>query len=118
MKTTSSRALKGPPDAYEGTAFPRCGARHGARMLSPHMSPPIERRAEDRGGSRCRSRSGAAGSPRVAARMMSVGERSGDMGGMCAQIARFTTTRWRALRRLVHAGLRADPHDVLGASIG
>jgi len=60
-------------------------------LLAAHLRPALEsaRRMIEQGKSMSAALGGAGLATPVAARMMTVGERSGDMGGMLAQIARF-----------------------------
>ena len=62
-----------------------------AELLSAHLRPQLERarKAVEQGQSMSAALGAAGLATPVAARMMAVGERSGDMGGMFAQIARF-----------------------------
>jgi general secretion pathway protein F len=60
-------------------------------LLSAHLRPPLEaaRKRIENGAAMSASLAACGLATPVALRMMSVGERSGDMGGMFAQIARF-----------------------------
>jgi general secretion pathway protein F len=89
-------------------------------LLSAHLRPPLEqaRKMIEQGKSMSFALGAAGLATPVAARMMSVGERSGDMGGMFAQIARFHDDE---VARYVDWFTRAfEPilMTVLGASIG
>jgi general secretion pathway protein F len=89
-------------------------------LLSAHLRPPLEKaRKMVEQGKPMSVALGAAGlATPVAARMMSVGERSGDMGGMFSQIARFHDDE---VARFVDFFTRAfEPilMTVLGVSIG
>jgi general secretion pathway protein F len=89
-------------------------------LLSAHLRPPLEqaRKMIEQGKSMSFALGAAGLATPVAARMMSVGERSGDMGGMFSQIARFHDDE---VARYVDWFTRAfEPilMTVLGASIG
>jgi len=89
-------------------------------LLSVHLRPPLEnaRKMIEQGKSMSFALGAAGLATPVAARMMSVGERSGDMGGMFSQIARFHDDE---VARYVDFFTRAfEPilMTVLGAAIG
>ena len=89
-------------------------------LLAAHLRPPLEsaRRMIEQGKSMSFALGAAGLATPVAARMMSVGERSGDMGGMFSQIARFHDDE---VARTVDYFTKAfEPilMTVLGASVG
>ncbi|MGE5639336.1 MAG: type II secretion system F family protein [Clostridia bacterium] len=89
-------------------------------LLPAHLQPQLERarRSIEHGNSMSAALADAGLATPVAVRMMSVGERSGDMGGMFAQIARFHDDE---VARFIDWFTRAfEPllMTVLGVSVG
>jgi general secretion pathway protein F len=91
-----------------------------AGLLSAHLRPQLEqaRKAVEQGQPMSAALGAAGLATPVAARMMVVGERSGDMGGMFSQIARFHDDE---VARFIDWFTRAfEPilMTVLGVSVG
>lgn len=91
-----------------------------SELLAAHLRPPLEqaKRLIEQGKPMSAALGGAGLATPVAARMMSVGERSGDMGTMFVQIARFHDDE---VARYIDWFTRAfEPilMTVLGASVG